>query len=113
MQDAKSINVSVRKLILLAIIGVIVLMFSDIPYFNLFANTQTLFFAVWLIAVFVLKFDSKITLISFFTVLLYCLILILLGQEREAQVWGNWSFPILIITLMKYYWENRKEIWLN
>lgn len=104
------ISVSIRKLILLAVTGVLILMFSDIPYFNLLANTQALFFAIWLMAVFVLGLSSRTMLLSFFIVLLYCLILLLLGQDKEAQAWGDWSFPILVVTLMKYYWENRKEI---
>lgn len=106
----KKINIPIRKVILLVIMGVLILMFSDIPYLNLLANTQVLFFIVWLLAVFTLNLSSKTMLFSFFTLLFYCLILLLLGQNREVQAWGDYAFPILILTLVKYYWENRKEI---
>lgn len=110
MASEKVIHIPIRKIILLAVIGVIILMFSDIPYFNLLANTQLLFFAIWVLAVFSLNLNSRTMVLTFFVLLFYCLILLLLNEEKEAQAWGDWSFPVLVITLTKFYWENRKEM---
>lgn len=103
-------DISVRKIILVAITGSLVLMLSEIPYLNLLVGTQTLYFMVFILTLFVFNLNSKFILITFFSLLLYCLILILIGQTKEAQVWGDYSFPVLIIALIKYYLENRKEI---
>ena len=104
----QNISISIRKLILLAITGVVILMFSDIPYLNLLTNTQALFFVIWLAGVFIFNLNSKTMILSFFTILFYSLILLLLGQNKEAQGWGDWSFPVLVIALIKYFVENRK-----
>lgn len=110
MLTLKLKGVPIRKLLILSITGIIVLMLSDIPYVNLLITTQLLLFIIWFLAFIVFNFNSKITIFSFFTVLLYSLILFLVNRENEAQDWGTYSFPILVLGLVKFFLEQRKEI---
>ncbi len=109
MQNEKHINIPLNKIILITVIGMVVMLLSDIPYIRLFSTTPALFFVIWIIVVYFLNCGSKIMLISFFSVLFYSLILVLIGQNKEAETWGDWSFLVLMIALGKNLLEYKYE----
>lgn len=109
MHNEKFINIPLNKIILITIIGVVAMLLSEIPYIRLFATTPSLFFVIWLTVVYLLNCNSKIMLISFFSVLFYSLILILIGHENDAEIWGDWSFLVLLFALGKNLFEYKYD----
>jgi hypothetical protein len=64
---------------------------------------------VWLVFLFVFNFRAKPIFLTSYFVLIYCLFLTIAGQEKEAQAWGDYSFFIILIGVIKYLLEFKKE----
>lgn len=110
MKIIKNMSLPVRKLILISVIGVNAILLYDIPYLNVFLNIPMMVFIVWLVAVLIFNLSSKFLIYSMFVLFMYCMVLLLMNFEPEAQKWGDFTFFILIIALLKFYLENRKVI---
>lgn len=85
------------KIYFLVVTAVVILLLSQLPYFNLVLTIPSIIFIITITAVFVLEFDNRIIFLYAIASALFSVLLLLLNETEFVETAGNLTFGYLVM----------------
>lgn len=96
-------NQNQTKFIILGVVFFVLSFLGTLPYFNLILTKTLVLFIVWVLAVFLLKFSGKASVVGALILLGICPFFLIFKNEHLAEEAANLAFGLLVVGAIQMF----------